>query len=298
MRQGGDDVKEGQREERPGGCLFVVATPIGNLEDITLRALRILKEVDLIASEDTRHTRKLLSHFDIHTPLVSYYKEKEMARSQELVMELLAGKRIALVSDAGTPGISDPGGVLVRSARAQGVAVVPVPGVSALATVLSVSGAESSSHLFLGFLPSRGGERRKLLTRLADAPHALVFYESPRRVVSCLTDCLAVLGDRSALIGRELTKLHEQIVAEPLSRLLSRFQGQETPRGEFVVLVEGCRDEERPEVGNLDELLIWYRDVSGISLKDAAKRIARDLALSRSEVYQRALSLWREHGEQ
>src|SRR3989338_4671402 len=148
------------------GTLFVVATTIGNLEDITLRALRILREVDLIAAEDTRHTRKLLSHFDIHTPLISYYKEKEATCAQEIVARLLSGAQVALVSDAGTPGISDPGGILVQSAQAHGISVVPVPGVSALATLLSVAGLTEPSHLFLGFLPAKGTERRKLLRGL------------------------------------------------------------------------------------------------------------------------------------
>ncbi|MFZ5774469.1 MAG: 16S rRNA (cytidine(1402)-2'-O)-methyltransferase [Thermodesulfobacteriota bacterium] len=283
--------------QTPTGCLYVVATPIGNLEDITLRALRVLKEVGLIASEDTRHTRKLLSHFDIHTQLVSYYKEKEMERGQELVAELQAGKDIALVSDAGTPGISDPGGVLVRLAREQGIPVVPVPGVSALATLLSVRGATQPSHLFFGFLPSRGNERRKLLASVAELPHALVFYESPRRVVDSLADCLAVLGERSAVVGRELTKLHEEVVGGTLTSLLEEFRRREPLKGEFVVLVEPGEAREQPEATNLDELLIWYRDQSGLSLKDAAKRIAGDLGLSRSEVYQQALAVWKTGGD-
>ena len=170
------------------GTLFVVATPIGNLEDITLRALRILREVDLIAAEDTRHTRKLLSHFDIHTPLLSYYKEKEASRAQEIVARLLSGAQVALVSDAGTPGISDPGGILVQRACEQNIAVVPVPGVSALAAILSVAGLTEPAHLFLGFLPSKGSERRKLLRGLKNDPHPMVFYESPRRITASLGD--------------------------------------------------------------------------------------------------------------
>lgn len=276
------------------GTLFVVATPIGNLEDITLRALRILREVDLIAAEDTRHTRKLLSHFDIHTPLISYYKEKEASRAQEIVARLLSGHQVALVSDAGTPGISDPGGILVQSAYEHGIGVVPVPGVSALATILSVAGLTETSHLFLGFLPAKAVERRKLLLGLKNEAHALVFYESPRRITASLADCLAELGDRRAVIGRELTKMHEEIASGELAQLLAGLKAREGIKGEFVVLIAGLRASAQPRPDNLEELLRWYREQSGVSLKDAVASIARDLDLSRSEVYQKALAVWKE----
>jgi len=210
------------------GTLFVVATPIGNLEDITLRALRILGEVDLIAAEDTRHTRKLLTHFDIHTPLISYYKEKEASRAQEIVARLLSGAQVALVSDAGTPGISDPGGILVQSAQAHGISVVPVPGVSALATLLSVAGLTEPSHLFLGFLPAKGTERRKLLRGLKNDVHPLVFYESPHRILASMADLREVLGGaRSVTIARELTKVFETIHTCTLEEALGRSSDQE-----------------------------------------------------------------------
>jgi len=276
------------------GTLFVVATPIGNLEDITLRALRILKEVDLIAAEDTRHTRKLLTHFDIHTPLISYYKEKEASRAQEIVARLLAGAQVALVSDAGTPGISDPGGILVHSAQAHGISVVPVPGVSALATLLSVAGLTEPSHLFLGFLPAKGTERRKLLRGLKNDVHAMVFYESPRRIIASLGDCLAELGERRAVIGRELTKMHEEISSGELTELLAGLKAKEAIKGEFVVLISGLRASAPARPDNLDDLLRWYREQSGLSLKDAVASIAKDLDLSRSEVYQKALAVWKE----
>lgn len=276
------------------GTLFVVATPIGNLEDITLRALRILKEVDLIAAEDTRHTRKLLTHFDIHTPLISYYKEKEASRAQEIVARLLSGQQVALVSDAGTPGISDPGGILVHSAQAHGIRVVPVPGVSALATLLSVAGLTEPSHLFLGFLPAKGTERRKLLRGLKNDAHALVFYESPRRIIASLGDCLAELGERRAVIGRELTKMHEEISSGELAELLVGLKAKEAIKGEFVVFISGLRASAPARPDNLDDLLRWYRGQSGLSLKDAVASIAKDLDLSRSEVYQKALAVWKE----
>ena len=276
------------------GTLFVVATPIGNLEDITLRALRILREVDLIAAEDTRHTRKLLSHFDIHTPLMSYYKETEARRAQEIVARLLSGQQVALVSDAGTPGISDPGGILVQSAQAQGIEVVPVPGVSALATLLSVAGLNEPTHLFLGFLPAKGVERRKLLRGLKNDPHPLVFYESPRRITASLADCLVELGERRGVIGRELTKMHEEITSGDLAQLLAELTAREAIKGEFVVLVEALRASAPQRPDNLEDLLRWYRGQSGVSLKDAVTSIARDLDLSRSEVYQKALAVWKE----
>jgi 16S rRNA (cytidine1402-2'-O)-methyltransferase len=276
------------------GTLFVVATPIGNLEDITLRALRILREVDLIAAEDTRHTRKLLTHFDIHTPLISYYKEKEASRAQEIVARLLAGAQVALVSDAGTPGISDPGGILVHSAQAHGIGVVPVPGVSALATLLSVAGLTEPAHLFLGFLPAKATERRKLLRGLKNDSHPMVFYESPRRIIASLGDCLAELGERRAVIGRELTKMHEEISSGELTALLAGLKAKEAIKGEFVVLISGRRASAPARPDNLDDLLRWYREQSGLSLKDAVASIAKDLDLSRSEVYQKALAVWKE----
>lgn len=276
------------------GTLYVVATPIGNLEDITLRALRILESVDCIAAEDTRHTRKLLSHFDLHTPLLSYYKENEASRSQEIVARLLAGQQVALVSDAGTPGISDPGGILVKNALSQGIAVVPIPGVSALATILSVAGLTESSHLFMGFLPSKAAERRKLLRGLKNEAPSIIFYESPRRIVGSLADCLAELGERRAVIGRELTKVHEEISSTGLGELLADFKGRESIKGEFVVLIEGMRAAAASRPDNLEDLLRWYRGQPGVSLKDAVASIAKDLDLSRSEVYQKALAVWKD----
>lgn len=294
MKGRGRPAKAGPAETagRPG-TLYVVATPIGNLEDITLRALRVLREVDLIAAEDTRHTRKLLSHFDIHTPLLSYYKEKEASRAREIVAELLVGRNVALVSDAGTPAISDPGTILVAGARAEGIVVVPVPGASALAAGLSVCGFAGTSHLFLGFLPARGPERRKLLRSLAATPYNIVFYESPRRIVASLGDCLEALGDRQAVVARELTKIHEEIVGGSLGSIIAGLAERSEIKGECVVLLAGAQASEPPRAETLDELLLWYRDESGLSLKDAVQRLAGDLGLSRSEVYQQALRVWR-----
>lgn len=279
-----------EKTSQPAGVLHVVATPIGNLEDITLRALRTLKEVDLIAAEDTRHTRQLLNHFAIPTPLVSYYREKEVERSYELVAQLLAGRNIALVSDAGTPGISDPGSVLVQRARDAGIVVVPVPGPSALTTALCVAGSVEGPFLFLGFAPAKKGQRRKLLSSLADAPWTLVFYESPRRLDPLLADVLEILGDRQALWARELTKLHEELQSGPVSQLLERALRRQN-RGESVLVIQPGANE-RAETGDLEETLVWYRKNTGFSLKDVSRRVAADLGIARSEVYQKALEVF------
>ena len=272
------------------GMLYVVATPIGNLEDITLRALRILKEVDLIAAEDTRHTKQLLNHFDIHTPLISYYREKEAERSEELVQKMLSGAKIAMVSDAGTPGISDPGAVLVNKARAAGIPIVPLPGPSALTAALSAAGITDGTFLFLGFPPARKGQRQKLLSTFVDSPWALVFYESPHRIQALLTDVLAILGDRQAFWGRELSKLYEDLQAGPVSQLLELTTGKKN-RGEFVLIIYpgSCQ---QATGDNVEEILLWYKENTELSLKDVSRRVAKDLGISRSNVYQMALELW------
>ena len=272
------------------GILYIVPTPIGNLEDITLRALRILKEVDLIAAEDTRHTRNLLNHFGIATPLISYYREKEAERSEEILLRLQEGKNIALVSDAGTPAISDPGAVVVRQAHDQGLTVVPLPGPSAVTTALSASGITSAGFLFLGFLPAKSGQRRKALAAIADCEYPVVFYESPHRIDTFLADALEILGDRQAFWARELTKSFEDLQSGNLNDLLAK-SSQGRNRGEFVVVIcPGSREEAKGQT--LEELILWYRDNSELSLKDVSRRLATDLGISRSQIYQQALALW------
>lgn len=272
------------------GRLYVVATPIGNLEDITLRALRTLKEVDLIAAEDTRHTRQLLNHFEIHTPLISYYREKEAERSDELVHKMLSGVTIALVSDAGTPGISDPGAMLVQKARGAGIVIVPVPGPSALTAALSAAGIAESAFLFLGFAPPKKGQRQKFLSTFVESPWSLVLYESPHRIQGLLIDVLEILGDRQAFWGRELTKLYEDLQAGTISQLLERASSQRN-RGEFVLIIGPgvCR---QVTGDDLEETLLWYQKNTEFSLKDVSQRVAKDLGLSRSDVYQKALQVW------
>ena len=277
----------------PSGTLFVVATPIGNLGDISQRAIETLRNVRLIACEDTRQTRKLLSRLQITTPLTSYYREKEQLKAEILLEKLRQGDDLALVSDAGTPGLSDPGAVLVKLAREAGIAIVPLPGPSALATALSVAGLPDTSFYFGGFLPPKTPQRRKLLQQLATLPCPLIFYESPHRIAACLEDCCAVLGDRSALLFRELTKIHEECLTGTLSQILSQLSTN--PRGEMVLIIHAApalQQEDKPE--NLEELLRWYKKQPEISLKDAVSRIAGDLDLSRSLVYRKALVIWQE----
>ena len=285
------------RRPHPGsGTLYVVATPIGNLEDITMRAIRVLGEVSLIACEDTRHTRKLLTHFGISTPQTSYYREKEAAKTGQIIRQLQEGRDVALVSDAGVPCISDPGFVLVNEARAVGIAVVSIPGPSALTAALSVSGLPAEHFLFHGFLPSKGADRRKALKTLAAQTALLIFYESPHRLRDCLEDCLAVLGDRQAVVCKELTKVYEQSLRGPLSAILAALAGGEV-RGEFVVLIQGATAQETPgDDLDLPGLLQWYRAESGLSLKAAVAKVAADLGLSRSKVYSEALVVWGKQG--
>ncbi len=271
------------------GILHIAATPIGNLGDISQRLRETLAAADLIACEDTRHTRKLLSHLNISAKLTSCHRDNEQQKAVQLVERLRAGDNVVFVSDAGTPGLSDPGAALVRAARAAGITVVPVPGPSALAAALSVAGLIESAFYFGGFLPAKKSARRKQLAALNALPCPLIFYEAPHRIQAALQDCLEVLGDRPAQLFRELTKLHEEHLAGPLSELLERMSGKVL--GEFVLLISGAveRQEEKPD--NLDELIRWHRD-QGSSLKDAARQIAETLDLPKSQVYQQALRLW------
>ena len=217
------------------GVLYIVSTPIGNLEDITLRALRILKEVSLIAAEDTRLTRKLLTHYDISTSTVSYYEHNRFARIPKIIDHLNTGKDVAIVTDAGTPGISDPAYKLIRAAIESGSRIEAIPGPSASITALTASGLPTDRFIFEGFLPRKKGRKSKL-TRLSAIEATVIFYESPKRIVRTLKDILEFMGDRPAVIGRELTKLHEEIIRGNVSKLLSHFT-QKTPRGEFVIMI-------------------------------------------------------------
>ena len=220
------------------GRLYVVSTPIGNLEDITLRALRLLREVDLIAAEDTRHTRKLLAHFDIHTPLTSFYQHQQFRQAPGLVRQMLGGKAVALVTDAGTPGISDLGAVLIRMALEAEIAVTSVPGVAAAITLLSVSGLDTHAFVFEGFLPVKSGRKRRVLESLVREKRTLIFYESPHRLAKTLALMLEVFGDRQAAVGRELTKVFEEITRGTLSAALERYRDAKV-KGELTIAIAG-----------------------------------------------------------
>jgi 16S rRNA (cytidine1402-2'-O)-methyltransferase len=228
------------------GVLYVVATPIGNLEDITARALRVLREVDLVACEDTRRTRALLTHFDIHTPTVSYYEHNKLARGPQLLRQLSDGRSIALVTDAGTPGISDPGVLLVREARAAGARVVPVPGPSAVVAALSAAGVPADRFVFDGFLPVKPGKRLNRLKTLRDLELTVVVYESPHRIVAAVEAIGEVFDDTPVVIARELTKQFEEVVTDTPAAHLERLRAG-SARGEFVIVIPAVKQRDRIE---------------------------------------------------
>jgi 16S rRNA (cytidine1402-2'-O)-methyltransferase len=273
------------------GQLYVVATPIGNLGDISHRAIKTLREVDLIACEDTRHTKKLCRHLDIATPLSSYFREKEQSKSEQLVEQLKKGKNIALVSDAGTPGLSDPGAVLVRKARDAGISIEAIAGPSALAAALSIAGLTGSSFYFGGFPPANKNERKEFFKQLVALPCPLIFYEAPHRILSSLRDMQEQFGDRQTQLFRELTKIHEECIEDSLAGLQEWLSTG--VKGELVLIVQGA-ELATPKPENLDALLLWYRDEMHSSLKDAVANISRDLGLPRSQVYKLALQVWKE----
>lgn len=268
----------------------MVSTPIGNLEDISLRAVRILREVSLIAAEDTRHTRKLLNHFDIHTPTTSYHQHSGAARTGRILMALGEGD-VALVTDAGTPGISDPGGELVESASKAGFPVVAVPGASALLTLVASSGMPAARFVYLGFLPKKGKERAALLEKAAQTGWPFIIYEAPQRLLDTLRDIRQAAGDRQMAVGRELTKLHEEVFRGAVSQAEAHFADAGV-RGEVTVMVGGDEGrEDRPaEEADLDALLLRLR-AEGLPPREAARQAASAARVSTKEAYNRLLRL-------
>lgn len=275
------------------GTLYLIATPIGNLEDITHRAVRLLGEVEVIACEDTRHTKKLLNHYGINTRTISYHEHNERERSSELIERLASGADVAVVSDAGTPGISDPGFRLARIAIDSGVQVVPVPGASALISALVASGLPTDEFFFGGFLPARSGARRARLSELRSLPATLIFYEGPHRIAATLKDALEILGERQAVVARELTKMHEEIVRGSLSELTARFSSPESARGEMVLIIDRTVMPNET-AGNESEAsvsaLVAEFEAIGLDHRAALKKAARELGLSRDEAYRRLVS--------
>lgn len=275
------------------GTLYIVATPIGNLEDITLRAVRILKEVDYIASEDTRRTQILLNHLGITKQLISYYREKEKSRSEEIMTLLQQGNDIALVSDAGTPCISDPGTILIQKAHENGILVSPIPGASALTAGLSMSGLQSHTILFLGFLPNKKSHRRKFLSSLTGETHLLAFYESPKRIIGCLKDIYDLFGNRRIFVVRELTKIYEEYFVDTVSEVIERLSEKHTVKGEFVVILEAGQKTGAPDSSDIHELLQWYKDQGNASLSESVKKISKDIGVSKAKIYKEALKIWK-----
>jgi 16S rRNA (cytidine1402-2'-O)-methyltransferase len=272
------------------GTLYLVATPIGNLQDITHRALDILASVHVIACEDTRRTRVLLDHYGLKARLTSYHEHNERERALELVELLEAGNDVAIVSDAGTPGINDPGFRLVHEAVARGLRVVPVPGPTALVAALIASGLPTDQFFFGGFLPARVYQRRARLTEVRDLSSTLIFYEAPHRIHEALVDAREILGERRAVVARELTKIHEEIVRGRLSELAQHFAAGDTTRGEMVLLIDRSPiGESSPEKNSAEDVAarVAALEEEGLSARDALKRAAREMGLNRSEAYRR-----------
>ncbi len=271
------------------GVLYLCATPIGNLEDITFRAIRVLKEANLIAAEDTRHTRKLLNHYEIHTATVSYHEHNKLERGPELINRLLQGQTIALVSDAGMPGISDPGTHLTQLAIEAGITVIPVPGANAALSALVASGLDTTNFTFVGFLPKTKKKRRELLEQLVKQPYTLLFYESPHRIKETLKELETAFGDRPAAACRELTKKFEEFNRSTLLGLQQHFAAVE-PRGEFTLVVQGAGAGPEPDLGSKDEVslpeAVALLMAKGAAKKDALRQVAVDRGISRRDVYQ------------
>lgn len=265
-----------------------MATPIGNLEDITLRAISTLKEVDLIAAEDTRHTLKLLNHLEIKKPLISYYKQNEKVKSNILIEKVLNGENIAVVSDAGTPGISDPGEEIVKEAIKNEIEIVPIPGACAAINALISSGLDTKRFTFIGFLPVSKKEKQEKLEEVKKLKQTLIFYEAPHKLINTLETMKEILGDRKIVLAREITKIHEEYIRGNVSEILGKI---ENPKGEFVIIVEGNSESEkegRQKVLNklsLEEHYEYYQN-QGFDKKEIIKKIAKDRNTNKNEIYQ------------
>ena len=269
------------------GKLHIVSTPIGNLEDITLRAVRVLREAGLIACEDTRHTRKLLDHLGISKPLVSYHEHNEAPRAAELVEKLRAGVDIALVSDAGTPLLSDPGYRLVEAAIAAGIQTVPIPGPSAMLSALAGSGLPTDSFRFCGFLPAKASQRRKTLEAFQDEHATLIFYEAPHRILETLNDIQEVLGERDVVVARELTKLHEEFLRGSAATIRTELGSRPTVKGEITVLIGAPKSVPNP-VGAEEE--VRALEQQGLARMDAIKKVAKSRGIPKRELYRKVIS--------
>ncbi len=274
------------------GRLYIVSTPIGNLDDITFRAVETLKKVDYIACEDTEHSLKLLNHYGIKKPLISYWSEKEKVRAEEIIQKIKAGHSVAVITDAGTPGISDPGAIVIKKAIQENIDIIPVPGPSALITALSVSGLPSDEFTFVGFLPIKQSQRKRKLLELSSEKRTIIFYEAPHRILQTLYDMLEVFGDRYVTVARELTKIYEEVLRGNFSEVIEKLE-QSKIAGEYVIVVEGAS--EMPKA--LDEALQEVRELmrKGKGRKEAVKIVSELYNLSKKELYEKSLKMSNEN---
>ena len=276
------------------GTLYIVATPVGNLEDITFRAVKRLKQVDLIAAEDTRHSRKLLSHYGIDTKLVSCHEHNEINRTPQFIAQLKKGLDIALISDAGTPSISDPGYKLVAAVAKENLSIIPIPGCSAAIAGLSVSGLPTDSFLFLGFLPKKQQKQNQALEAIVNQSATLIIYESPRRIKLLIENILKLLGDRNACLAREITKLHEEYIRGSLSEILKALEEKEVIKGECSLFVQGQLEEKPIDKGQLENIVCKRLATTDLGTSDLARQISGEFKLSKKKVYDLILKLNRE----
>lgn len=282
-------MASGSNNSQSAPALYVVGTPIGNLEDITLRALRIMREVNLIACEDTRQTQKLLNHYEISTPTISYHDHNEMTRAPELIVRMEEGESVALVTDAGMPGISDPGYRLIALAIRHHIPVIPIPGASAFLSALVASGLPGETFRFGGFLPSKAGQRRKALEAIRESPRTQIFYEAPHRILETLKDIVDVLGpSRHIVIAREVTKLHEEFMRGTAAHVLAEAESRGEIKGEITLLIAHAEPGETPVPVNksgIREKLATLMQSEALDEKTALKRIAKEMGISKSEAY-------------
>lgn len=270
------------------GTLYIVATPIGNLEDMTLRAIKILKDVDVIAAEDTRHTLKLLNHFDISKPLMSYHRHNEDVKTDILIKELKEGKNIALVSDAGTPGICDPGEEVIRKCIEEKISIVPIPGACAMINALICSGLDTKEFMFMGFLPLNKKNRKEKLTEIENITKTVILYEAPHKLETTLKDLKEIMGNRKIVLVRELTKIHEEYMREDIDILIEKAK---EIKGEIVLILEGAQKEEENLLMtlSLEEHYQYYKD-QGLGKKEIIKQIAKDRNVNKNEIYQQFIN--------
>ena len=272
------------------GKLYLVATPIGNLEDITFRAIRVLKEVDIIAAEDTRHTLKLLNHYEISKPLISYHRHNENIKSDILINKLLAGENIAIVTDAGTPGISDPGEEIVREAVRNQIEIVPIPGACALINALISSGLNTKEFAFYGFLPLNKKNRKDILERIGKEDKTIILYEAPHKLLKTLEDILENVGDINCVLAKELTKIHEEFIRNKISEIMKAMKEKDSIKGEYIILLElqkNIQSEEENNIINKDiQEQYNYYETKGMEKKDIIKQIAKNKKVPKNEIYQ------------